>query len=169
MKTNTIDVLELLAEQHQEVDELFEQIESGNGDKMALFRELADKLAAHAMIEEKLFYPSVMMKETEEILHESVEEHLSVKRLLADLLALDPEGDADEFDAKISVAKEQVSHHAHEEEEKKLFPILRKSLSEDERAALGNECLAMFELLLEEEPRRHVPGETAQAAALPPA
>lgn len=167
MKTNTIDVLELLTEQHAEVDELFEAIENGDGDKQALFSELADKLAAHATIEEKLFYPSVMGKDTEEILHESVEEHLSVKRLLADLLALDPEADADEFDAKISVLKEQVSHHAHEEEEKELFTMLRGSLSEDERAALGNECLAMFEQLIAQEPRRNVPKETAEAAQLP--
>lgn len=167
MKTNTIDVLDLLAEQHAEVDELFEAIENGAGDKKELFAELADKLAAHATIEEKIFYPSVMAKETEEILHESVEEHLSIKRLLADLLAIDPENDGDEFDAKISVLKEQVSHHAHEEEEKKMFTQLRKSLSSDERAALGNECLAMFETLIDKEPRRNVPAETAEAAALP--
>jgi hypothetical protein len=165
--TNTIDVLELLAEQHMEVDKLFEAIENGNGNKQTLFVELADKLAAHATIEEKIFYPAVMAKETEEILHESVEEHLSVKRLLADLLALDVEVDADEFDAKISVLKEQVSHHAHEEEEKKLFAKLRKSLSKDDRAALGNECLAMFEMLIEAEPRRNVPAEISEAASLP--
>jgi hemerythrin superfamily protein len=167
MKTNTTDVLDLLTEQHDEVDALFEAIENGNGDKQALFAQLADKLAAHATIEEKIFYPSVMAKNTEELLHESVEEHLSAKRLIADLLDLDPERDADEFDAKISVLKEQISHHAHEEEEKKLFPILRKNLSADERAAIGNECLAMFEVLIEKEPRRNVPGETAEAAALP--
>lgn len=167
MKTNTIDVLELLTEQHNEVDELFEAIENANGDKRALFVDLADKLAAHAAIEEKIFYPAVMMKETEEILHESVEEHLSMKRLLADLLALDPDADGDEFDAKISVLKEQVSHHAHEEEEKELFVMLRKSLSADDRAALGNECLAMFELLMQQDPRRNLPAETAEAAALP--
>ncbi len=167
MKTNTIDVLALLAEQHSEVDELFEAIEKGNGNKHELFDELADKLAAHAAIEEKIFYPAVMSKDTEEILHESVEEHLSVKRLIADLLALDPEGDGDEFDAKISVLKEQVSHHAHEEEEKELFAKLRKSLSDDERSALGNECLALFETLIKAEPRRNVPAETAEAASLP--
>lgn len=168
MKTNTIDVLELLAEQHKEVDELFEEIENAREiDKSALFQDLADKLAAHSAIEEKIFYPSVMSEETEELLHESVEEHLSVKRLIADLLSLDPKIDADEFDAKISVLKEQVSHHAHKEEEKKLFTKLRKLLSMDERAALGNECLAMFEQLIEQQPRRMVPSQTAEAAALP--
>jgi Trp operon repressor len=166
---NTIDVLELLASQHVEVDQLIEQIENGRGDRAALFADLADKLAAHAAVEEKIFYPAAMDQKTSEMLHEAVEEHLAVKRLLADLMELDPaaDGDQDEFDAKMSLLKEQVSHHAHEEEEGKLFPLLRRLMTEDERAALGNEVLAMFELLIEEEPRRQVPAETAEAAPLP--
>ena len=52
--TETIDVLELLTSQHQEVDDLFEKIENDEGDRDALFTELADKLAAHAAVEEKI-------------------------------------------------------------------------------------------------------------------
>jgi len=162
-----LDVLEILTQQHEEVDRLLEKLEGGRGDRAAAFRELADKLAAHATVEEKIFYPSVMSRETEETLQESVEEHLAVKRVLADMLELDP-GD-DEFDAKLSVLKEEVSHHAHEEEEDKLFPILRRTMSAEERAALGNEVLALFEALLEHEPRFHVPQELDQAAELPSA
>jgi hemerythrin superfamily protein len=164
-----IDILELLSSQHAEVDQLFEQLEQGGGDRAALFAELADKLATHAAVEEKIFYPSVMEAETSDLLHESVEEHLEVKRLLADLLELDLDRDQDEFDAKLSVLQEKVSHHAHDEEEGKLFPKLRKLLSDDERAALGNELLAMFEEMIEQEPRFQVPGETAAAAPLPSA
>jgi len=164
-----IDVLELLTSQHDEVDQLIEQIESGDGDRAALFADLADKLAAHATVEEKIFYPAAMEQQTSEMLHEAVEEHLAIKRLIADLLELDPRDldDQDEFEAKISLLKEQVSHHAREEEEGKLFPLLRTLMSEDERAALGNEVMAMFELVIEEEPRRQVPSETAEAAPLP--
>ena len=75
-KSETTDVLEILATQHAEVDMLFERIEKGQGDRRALFTELADKLAAHATVEEKIFYPAVMVKETEDLLKESVEEHL---------------------------------------------------------------------------------------------
>jgi hemerythrin superfamily protein len=166
-----VDVLELLSSQHVEVDELIEQLEADTGDRGELFRELADKLAAHATVEEKIFYPAVMDKETSEILHESVEEHLAVKRLLADLLELDlsDEDDSDEFMAKLTVLKEEVSHHAHEEEEGKLFPMLRGKMTEDELAGLGNEVLAAFEKLMEQEPRRNVPNETEHAAALPAA
>lgn len=167
--TNTLDVLEILTSQHAEVDELIEKLEGGNGDRAALFARLADKLAAHAAVEEKIFYPAVMMPETSELLHESVEEHLEIKRMLADMLALDPGADEDEFNAKLNVLKENVSHHAHEEEERKLFPRLRKLLGTDERAALGNEVLAMFEAMIEHQPRFQVPDETQTAAALPSA
>ena len=77
-RENAIDVLTLLETQHKEVDALFEAIEKGDGNKRALFTELADKLAAHATVEEKIFYPAVMAKETSELLQESVEEHLAM-------------------------------------------------------------------------------------------
>lgn len=113
-----MDALQLLRDQHKEVDELIARIEDSDDaeEKQELFETLADKLAAHATMEERLFYPAVKASSTEELLHESVEEHLSVKRLLADMLELDPE--AEEFDGKLSVVKEQLEHHAHEKEER---------------------------------------------------
>ena len=87
-KGTTTDVLELLESQHKEVDELIARIENRDGNVRSLFTELADKLAAHATVEEKLFYPAVMAKDTQGQLREAVEEHLSIKRLLADLITL---------------------------------------------------------------------------------
>lgn len=165
---DTIDALELLTMQHDEVEMLIEQIEENDDadEKAELFRELADKLAAHSTMEEKLFYPSVMDESTEELLLESTEEHLAVKRVLADMLAMDVEDER--FDAKLSVLKEQVRHHARDEEEGELFPKIRRAFSQDELAALGNECMALFEALLERgEPRMNVPRELRQAAPLP--
>jgi hemerythrin superfamily protein len=164
---NSTDVLQLLAEQHREVDALFEKIESGAGDPVALLAELADKLAAHAAAEEKVFYPAVMAQSTSDKLHESVEEHLQIKRVLADLIAMKP--DHENFKAKIKVLKEDVSHHAHEEEEAKLFPVLRDALSADQLAAIGNDTLALFEDLMKGHPYKNVPNETKAAAPLPPA
>jgi len=163
--TPLLNALDLLTEQHNEVDSLFQQLEHGGGDRKATFIKLADKLAAHATIEEKLFYPRVMSGQTSDLLHEAVEEHLAIKRVLADMVTMDL--DAGEFKAKLSVLKEEVSHHAHREEEAKLFPILRKSMDPDELAGLGNELLVMFEQLVASEPRLDVPKETAQAAPLP--
>jgi hemerythrin superfamily protein len=165
--TEALDVLKILTSQHTEVDELFEKLESGKGDRAALFAQLADKLAAHAAVEEKIFYPAVMATQTSDLLHESVEEHLAIKRVITDMLDLDPKDDEDAFDAKLSVLKEGVSHHAHEEEEAKLFPKVRNLLSAEERAGLGNDVLTLFESLIEQSPRFHVPEETAEAAPLP--
>jgi hypothetical protein len=160
------DVLDLLASQHTEVDELFERLETDSGDRRALLLELGDKLGAHATVEETIFYPAVMAEETKELLHESVEEHLAMKRTLADLLTL--KLDDDTFKAKLSVLKENVSHHAHKEEESKLFPIVRKLFNADERAGLGNTVLAKFEELMMSHPAKNVPAETQSAAPLPP-
>jgi hemerythrin superfamily protein len=154
--------------QHDEVEMLFGQIEDSDdpNKKTALFNELADKLAAHATMEEKIFYPSVMWEQTEDLLLESTEEHLSVKRVLADMLAMDVEDER--FDAKLTVLKEQVRHHARDEEEGELFAKVRREFSADELAAIGNECMALFEQLIERgEPRMNVPRETRQAAQLP--
>jgi iron-sulfur cluster repair protein YtfE (RIC family) len=159
-----LNALDLLTEQHQQVDRLFAQLEAGQGDG-ATFLQLADALAAHATIEEKIFYPRVMAEQTSELLHESVEEHLAIKRVLADMLTMDLE--SKEFEAKLSVLKEEVSHHAHEEEEAKLFPILRKSMTADELAGIGNDLLAMFEELMKSSPRLQVPKETRDSAPLP--
>ena len=162
-----MNAIALLKAQHKEVDELLEAIEKGRSMdlKKSRFEELANKLAAHAAIEERIFYPAVMAKQTEEILLESVEEHLSIKRVLADMLELDV--DDDQFDAKLSVMKEQLEHHAHEEEEKELFPKVQKAFEKEELEALGGEMLTLFEELMEGQPSRAVPGETDQAAPLP--
>jgi hemerythrin superfamily protein len=164
-----IDALDLLRMQHEEVEQLISDIEDSDdpNEKRELFIEFADKLAAHSTIEEKIFYPSVMAEKTRELLIESTEEHLSVKRLLADMMELDVEDE--HFDAKLSVIKEQIRHHAHDEEEDSLFPKVKRLMSAEQRAGLGNEMLAMFVMLLEQSPRKQVPAETEEPAPLPSA
>lgn len=167
MKTQqSTNALELLRSQHQEVEELIAEIEktTNSSKKAELFSKLADNLAAHAAVEEQLFYPAMVAKQTRELLVESTEEHLSIKRVLADMLELDP--DDERFDAKLTVLKEQVRHHAHDEEEDQLFPLVEQVASNDELEALGGEMLMMFEALLENHPRSHVPEETHHAATL---
>ena len=72
-----------------------------------------------------------MAKQTSELLHESIEEHLAIKRVLADPIEM--KLDQDSFKAKISVLKENVSHHALKEEEKELFPRHRGTTSPQKR------------------------------------
>lgn len=161
-----MDAIQMLEEQHREVEDLFEEIEQAEAsdEKQELFEEIADQLTVHAVIEERHFYPAVKERRTEDILLEALEEHLSIKRLLADLLKLSPEDD--QFDAKISVLKEQVEHHV-EEEEGDLFPKVRKILDKEMLDAIAQEMTATQEQLLDAgDPRGLVKGQTAQAPPL---
>ena len=115
----TMNAVDMLKAQHRQVEKLFKAIEEASGEeKQALFFELADALAIHTTIEERHFYPGVNAGATEDLLREAVEEHLAAKRTLADLL--DMEVDDAQFDAKLTVLKEQISHHVEEEEKRSL-------------------------------------------------
>src|SRR5438309_872588 len=97
-----MNAIEMLEAQHRQVEQLFSRIENAQGEeKWRLFLEVADALAIHATIEERHFYPAVKEKRTEDILLEALEEHLTVKRTLADLLRTEI-GD-ETFDAKLKV------------------------------------------------------------------
>ncbi len=87
-----------------------------------------------------------------------------MKRLLADLLTLDPA--ADTWEPKFKVLKEQTEHH-HEEEEENLFPKVRKALDADELEALGQQMLALQQKLQRAgDPRDAVVEQTDEAAPL---
>jgi hemerythrin superfamily protein len=149
LSSSDTDALGLLQAQHDNVEQLFKQIEtsaSGGGKRtMALVRELEEALTLHAAIEEKHFYPAVRTGRTAELVAESYQEHRQMKRALADLVATAQRGR--DVQAKLSVLKEEVVHHAKEEEEGKLFPIVRDLLDDDQREALGQEMVAaMVEL-----------------------
>jgi hemerythrin superfamily protein len=160
-----VDAIALLEEQHREVEKLFAALETAEGvRKRKQFADIADKLAIHATLEERHFYPEVKAKGTEEILLESLEEHLGIKRVLTDLLAVDV-GDAT-FDAKVKVLREQVEHHVGEEE-RDLFPEVRRLIDEPTLIAIAQLMIAtQEELLAEGEPRQAVPPETKHAAEL---
>jgi hypothetical protein len=159
------DAIELLESQHREVESLFQQLSEAEStrEKSELFVELADNLAAHAKIEETIFYPAVCDDDTLALLRESVEEHLGIKRVIADLLALEPT-DA-QFMTKVEVLEELVNHHVAEEEGE-LF-VRARELEGVDLEVLGKKMKRRFEELIESEPREQVPRETDAAASLP--
>lgn len=160
------DAVRLLTTQHREMERLLQQIAAMHGDPAtkALFTQAADQLTVHIKAEEEIFYPAVHEARTEDDLLESLEEHLSLKRLLADLNELEPTDRA--FEPKFKVLKEQTEHH-HREEEEHLFPAVLKMLDADRRDALGKAILArQFELTRKGEPREAMSNETASAAPL---
>jgi len=166
MTQTEMDAVQLLTTQHREMEQLLDQLAGALDDAQAKaqFALAADRLTVHIKAEEEIFYPAVHEAGTEDDLLESLEEHLSLKRLLADLLELEPADKA--FEPKFKVMKEQAEHH-HREEEEHLFPEVLKLLNAEQRAALGTAMLArQFELTKQGEPREAVPNETASAAPL---
>jgi hemerythrin superfamily protein len=157
-----MNAIAMLEQQHKKVTALFEQYERAEttARKKALFEEIADDLAVHTTIEEKVFYPAVYASDTQEVLGEGVEEHLSVKRLIVDLMELSPGDEA--FDAKMSVMKEQVEHHVKEEREQ-LFPKVRESFDEQTLEQLGSRMQGLFTREMKAGPSRNIGDQIDEA------
>jgi len=159
-----MDAIKMLKKQHREVEALFKELEKAKSanPRRKVFEKLADALAVHATIEERHFYPAAKKKQTEEMVLEAAEEHLEMKRVIADLLELEPSDPV--FMAKVSVLKEDVMHHV-EEEEGELFPKVQKLLEDEELEAIAAAMQETAEVLQREGvPRMSVPSETSEAA-----
>ena len=161
-----MNAISLLKHQHREVEALFNQMhraKTGNA-RRNVFERIADALAIHATIEEKHFYPSVKERTTETILLESLEEHLAIKRVIADLLQLDA-GD-ETFAAKVKVLEDEVVHHL-EEEEATLFPRVEQMFDDEALESLGEAMEETQAALLQAgNPRQAVPSEIERAASI---
>jgi hemerythrin superfamily protein len=119
-----MDAIVLLRTQHREVEKLFKAVDKGD---VSVVPEICAALEEHARIEEDVFYPAVRDEVPDELSQvlESVEEHLIVKRLVAELKEMRPDDEA--YEAKATVLAENVRHHVREEEDE-MFPAVRSAL-----------------------------------------
>jgi hemerythrin superfamily protein len=138
---------DMLRDDHDKVRALFKEYE-GAGERAArtkkrIVEELTRELGVHAQIEEKIFYQAfraVNDEDPKKIVRESFEEHKIVKTLLAELEPMAPSDD--QFDAKVTVLKENVEHHA-DEEENDLFPAAEKLFGDEKLRDLGRQMTEM--------------------------
>jgi hemerythrin superfamily protein len=153
-----MDAITLLKEDHQKVKRLMGELEKtterGVKTREELFTKLVTELTVHEQIEEQIFYPRVKeqatTKKVEELIAESYEEHHFVDTVKAELQ--DTPFEAEEWAAKFKVMKENVEHHAFEEEEEKLFPKVQKIFTKDELEEMGTEMDELKQELLEGSP-----------------
>ena len=136
--SNTIAVL---TQDHRDVEALFTTFEGLGPGAHKRRRSVVDKvvvaLSQHAGIEETVFYPAVRAQAAplnDDVL-EALEEHHVVKWVLAELESL-PSQD-ERFTPKMTVLMENVRHHV-KEEEKDLFPAVRKAFTRSELEELGD-------------------------------
>jgi len=138
-----MDALELLKTDHTKVKELFKKAEGSKNEKQQkqLFEQIKTELETHTHIEETVFYPAVAKNEDlKDMVLESLEEHKQVKTLLREMENLT--SDSEKFEPKLKVLMENVEHHAEEEEEKKMFPKIRKIMNAESLEQLGKELEA---------------------------
>jgi hemerythrin superfamily protein len=134
-----MDATEFLAQDHREVEGLFERFEQATGDtweKGKIVEEIIKELSIHAAIEEEVFYPEVKaaVPDGEGLVDHSLDEHQEVKELLAELDSMDP-GDPG-FHQKVEKVISDVKEHV-EEEEGEMFPKLREAISADQLLEIG--------------------------------
>ena len=135
-----MDALEILRQDHQKVKELFKQGQQTQDKKQQkqILKEIKAELETHARIEETIFYPAMEEHdELKDMVLESLEEHKQMKTILRELAKLS--ASSERFKPKFKVLKDDVEHHAEEEEEGKMFPIIRKLIQKDELEQLGEE------------------------------
>jgi hypothetical protein len=107
----------LLKKDHREVEGWFDEYEQleDDGEKLALFNQIALALKVHTAIEEEIFYPEERGDVEEDMLDEAYVEHDGAKKLIAEIEAMQP-GD-EYYDAKVKVLGEYIKHHVKEEEQ----------------------------------------------------
>lgn len=137
-EAQTIDAIELLANDHQKVEGMFTQYEAStdNDTKTELAHEIVHDLAVHGEIEELRFYPRLreVLEDGDRLADEAINEHLEIKETLNAIDSMT--ADEDGFDERMPELIAEVRHHV-EEEEAELFPKLRQALSVEELRDLG--------------------------------
>ena len=130
------DVVDLIMQDHREVERIFEELKSSPEKRPGLLPVLVTLLTAHSRAEEAEVYPVARDEagEADDVEH-SQEEHLLADQLLAKLADTDPE--SPEFEPALSELVEAVTHHV-EEEESKVLPGMRSGLSESRLQELAD-------------------------------
>ncbi|HET6346021.1 MAG TPA: hemerythrin domain-containing protein [Myxococcota bacterium] len=146
-----MDALKLLQDDHEAVLSLFDAYQKlGDGlsaHKTALARKICREIELHSEIEERVLYPELGKRRSEELrdkVREGFEEHLSAKRIIGDLRQMNAQDP--QFDAKVRVLNEELEHHIKEEEDE-MFPEARDLMSEDQLEEIGDSMQALRESL----------------------
>ena len=142
MAEKSMDAITLLKEDHAKVKQLFRDFEASGARAFSTRKRIGDairqELEVHTRIEEDIFYPGVQSS-APEMIAEAIEEHHVVDRILEELEQIEP---ADEkFTAKMTVLIENVEHHA-DEEEKEMFPAVKKALGMETLRDLSGRMMA---------------------------
>jgi hemerythrin superfamily protein len=155
------DVVDLIVQDHRELQRMFEELRSDPSKRPALAPVMSTLLFAHSRAEESEVYPRARAAGGEDDVEHSQEEHLEADQLAERLTGLDPE--SDEFGEVLEELIEAVTHHLEEEEES-VLPHLRARMSADELAEIAERFLATRAEHLGDQPDDITRSQLAQQA-----
>ena len=134
------DAVTLIMNDHRVMEQLFDRLRAGSGDRQLLLDEIAARLTAHSHAEELQVYPALPT----DMAHHGADEHHEAERMLHDLQRMGP--DDESFSDRLDEFIATVGHHV-EEEETTVLPALQDAVD----AARLNELGAAFERIRLEE------------------
>ncbi len=131
------DPIALLKKDHREAEVLLKTLAASKpgARRNATVKKLDAALRLHMQIEEDLVYPLVAKLVAEQDAHEAEIEHGLVRESLDDLARL---VDEPGFGAAVAMITAGIKHHV-KEEEREVFPDLKKKLDRPELSELGDE------------------------------
>jgi hypothetical protein len=168
-----MDVLDIIEADHDAIEALIDKLETladSSADRdiartAELGRQLASELALHVQSEEHVVYRACGQHDPtlrELVLAGSHHHHL-VDTMVTEVRTLRPGADG-KLRVALRVLRDVFRRHARDDEQGRVFPILRATLSDDDRCALGKALLAERERIRPqveretERPRRRAHG-----------
>lgn len=133
------DMIDLLLEDHREVERLFAELATGVGNPQHR-RDLADTVTAelirHAVTEEEYLYPTARkaLPDGDKIAEHEIAEHAEAEQTLKDWEGIP--ADDPRFDVICQKITKEIRHHIRDEESD-LFPRLRSACAEEQLTDLG--------------------------------
>jgi hemerythrin superfamily protein len=134
-----MNAIDLLTDQHNVVIGAIDAMLDADVIDDEELLAVADKLVAHMVIEEHVFYPRVRELKAE-LVSESFEEHTVARFELGRAIL----AEGTEKKTRITVLKEILEHHI-EEEEDEMFPKVKAGIDERELEDLGVKMKALFD------------------------
>jgi hypothetical protein len=167
------DVIEILEQDHREVEQMFAELESLRGAateeaksrRKTVTEQVTIELVRHSVAEEVLVYPQVEKKVSAEEAEHAREEHAEAEETLQRLEKLDANDPA--FDDELATLMAEIRHHI-QDEEGQMFVHMRQVIDADELRKLGDRVEA-FKKVAPTRPHPHVPNEPLPRMAAGPA
>lgn len=152
-----MDVYQTLLQDHQTIQQILSKIEKTNVSEAErrelLFSTLREKLEAHEILEETVFYPEIdKFPIAGELVNVAFEEHAEFDAILQEISELPV--DKPEWLERVAELKDLVQQHIINEENR-MFPAARKELPDSCAEQLGRK---IEELKRKDAPDRSLAG-----------